>query len=249
MNNEFEITKNINLNNNIDNNLDNLNTVTLEKQKSFLESNLGQVINGGIDLGLRALLPDFIEDQIIEVKDSILTEGFSSGIKTAIDNVVDMGKSVLGIFTGKFENLSQVKNVIKKGGLIDSVSDVLNWGINKSRENGLINSSIANVITKGKNTILNIVSDGIENNLTSQLESIEKIDRYTSNWKSFFQKKDFTDMEKEYKKIEKELKNIMPLENVINNAKRVENLHKLIKNNGKNFNLSNEELELANKLI
>ncbi len=83
----------------IENNLDlkqsNLSNVTYEKQKSFLESNLGQVINGGINLGLKAILPDVIEDEIIEIKDSIITDGFSAGIKTAIDNVVDMGKSVL----------------------------------------------------------------------------------------------------------------------------------------------------------
>ncbi len=71
------------------------NSVTYEEQKGFLETNLGQVINGGINLGLKAILPDFLEDQIIEIKDSIITDGFSAGIKTAIDNVVDMGKSVL----------------------------------------------------------------------------------------------------------------------------------------------------------
>ena len=59
MSNELAIENNINLQN--DNNLGN---VTYEKQKSFLESSLGQVINGGIDLGLRALLPDIIEDVI-----------------------------------------------------------------------------------------------------------------------------------------------------------------------------------------
>lgn len=89
MSNELAIDNNINLENN------NLSNVTYEKQKSFLESNLGQVINGGIDLGLRAVLPDIIEDEVIEIKDSIVTDGFSAGIKTAIDNVVDMGKSVL----------------------------------------------------------------------------------------------------------------------------------------------------------
>ncbi len=87
MNNALAITNDINLENN--------NNVTYEKQKSFLESNLGQVINGGIDLGLRAVLPNIIEDEVIEIKDSIVTDGFSAGIKTAIDNVVDMGKSVL----------------------------------------------------------------------------------------------------------------------------------------------------------
>ena len=73
----------------------NSNSVTYEEQKGFLESTLGQVINGGVNLGLKAILPDFLEDEIIEIKDSIITDGFSAGIKTAIDNVVDMGKSVL----------------------------------------------------------------------------------------------------------------------------------------------------------
>lgn len=78
-----------------------MGNVTYEKQKTFLETNLGQVINGGINLGLRAVLPDFIEDEIIEIKDSIITDGFSAGIKTAIDNVIDLGKSVLRYFYRK----------------------------------------------------------------------------------------------------------------------------------------------------
>ena len=241
--NSLAIENNINLGNN------NSNVVTYEKQKSFLESSLGQVINGGVDLGLRALLPDIIEDQIIDIKNSILTDGFSAGIKTAIDSVVDLGKSALGIITGKFENMSQVKSVVKKGGLIDSVSDVLNWGINKSESKGLINEQTASIIKKGKNTILNTINNNIENNLTYQMESIEKIDKYISNWDTFYQDKDFSNMEKQYKKIEKELSNVMPLENVITKARKLENLHQLIKNKGGDFNLSKEELELANKLV
>lgn len=238
LNNNLELNKN--------NNLDN---ITLQEQKSFLETNLGQVINGGINLGLKALLPDIIEDELIEIKDSILTDGFKAGIKTAIDNVVDLGKSVLGIFTGKFENISQVQNVVKKGGLIDSVSDILDWGIKKAKQNDLINNTTASIIQKGKNTILNTVNNSIENNMNSQIESIDNIDRYISNWNNYFNEKDFNNMDKQYKKIEKELNNIIPLENIINKAKQVENLHNLIKNNGKNFNLSKEELELANILI
>ena len=243
MNNNFEINNNINLENRKS------QEVTYENQKSFLETNLGQVINGGIDLGLKALLPDIIEDEVIEIKDSILTDGFSAGIKTAINNVVDMGKSVLGIFTGKFENMSQVKSVIEKGGLIDSISDVLDWGINKAKENDLIEKNTANLIKKGKNTILNTVNNNIENNLTSQMESVEKVDKYIEKWNEYYKEQDFTNMEKQYNKLENELEKIMPLENTITKARVVENLHNLIKNNGKNFNLSKEELELANKLI
>ena len=55
-------------------------------------------------------------------------------------------------------------------------------------------------------------------------------------------------MEKAYNNIEKELNNIIPLETTINEAKKIENLHQLIRNNGKNFNISQYELELASKL-
>lgn len=242
-NKELEINNNINLENN------NSNNVTYEEQKSFLETNLGQIINGGVDLGLRVILPDIIEDEIIEIKDSIITDGFKEGVKTAIDNAVDLGKSFLGIFTGKFENVSQIKEAVKKGGLIDSISDVLDWGIKKAKENKLIKSSTATLIKKGKNKILNNISDNIENNLDSQVESVEKIDKYITKWNEYYNKQDFTNMQKQYNKIEKELEKITPLESTINKARVVENLHNLIKNNGKNFNLSQEELELANKLI
>ena len=242
MKNDLAINNEINLNNNS-------NIIAYENQKNFLESTLGQVINGGINLGLRALLPDLIEDEVIQVKDSIITDGFKAGIKTAVDNAVELGKSFLGIFTGKFDNMSQVNEAIKKGGLIDSVSQVLDWGVDLAEDNNLINKNTASLIKKGKNTILNTVNNNIENSMSSQIESVEKIDSYISNWNEFYKNQDFTSMEKQYKKIEKELQNIMPLENVITKARVVENLHNLIKNNGKKFNLSNEEIELANKLV
>ena len=55
-------------------------------------------------------------------------------------------------------------------------------------------------------------------------------------------------MEKEYKKIQAELKELMPLENTLKEARIIENLHTIIQNNGQNFNLSNEQVELANML-
>ena len=60
--------------------------------------------------------------------------------------------------------------------------------------------------------------------------------------------RDFSGMEKEYQKIKIELKNLVPIENTINNARNIEMLHKIIKNNGQNFNLTQEQLDLAKKL-
>ena len=55
-------------------------------------------------------------------------------------------------------------------------------------------------------------------------------------------------MEKEYKKLEKEISNLIQLEKTINDVRTIENLHNLIKNNGQDFNLTQEQIELAGKL-
>ena len=55
-------------------------------------------------------------------------------------------------------------------------------------------------------------------------------------------------MESAYKKIEKEIKELVPIEKTISTAREIENLHNLIKNNGQNFNLTTEQLELAQKI-
>ena len=87
------------LTNTIENNISN-ELVTENTQNKFLNSTLGKVINFGLDIGIRALLPDLIENQVIDIKDAILNNGFSAGIKKAISSAIDLGKSALGIVTG-----------------------------------------------------------------------------------------------------------------------------------------------------
>ena len=55
-------------------------------------------------------------------------------------------------------------------------------------------------------------------------------------------------MEREYEKIQEKLEELMPLENTIKEARIIENLHSLIKNNNHDFNLTDEQRELANLL-
>ena len=52
------------------------NKIVNEKtQKSFLESTLGKAVNTAIDIGLRAILPDFVENQVIGIKNNLLNYG------------------------------------------------------------------------------------------------------------------------------------------------------------------------------
>ena len=223
------------------------NNIQIEKN-NFLNSIIGKTINNAIDIGLKSILPDLIENQIIEIKNVLLTNGLKAGIESAVENAIYFGKSAIGIFTGNFENMTQVRTAVADGGIIDTVSDVLDDVINKTYESGYINKSVSSVIKKGKNILLENISSNIKNELDEQTNSIEKLERYVNNWKEYFENKDFAGMTKEYNKIKKQLDNIIPLENILKETRKVEVLHNLIKNNGQNFDISNLEKELAEKL-
>lgn len=236
---EIEKNKNIELKQEI---------INEKSQKNFLETTLGKTINTAIDIGIRALLPDFIDDQIINVKNNLIKNGLQEGIKKTIDDAVDIGKSAIGIITGNFENVNQMQTAVKTGGIIDGISTLLDTVVNKVQSKGLIDYNIARTIKEGKNIILNNVESNIEKTFTDQIKSVEYTNKYINNWRNYYENKNFEGMEKEYQKIKKELKNLVPMEKTINQARTLENLHMFIKNNGQNFNLSNEAIELAEKL-
>ena len=235
-----EITNEVNLNNEITNK---------NEQTNFLESTLGKIINTAIDIGIRVALPEFIDEQVINIKDNLFNYGLKEGITKTIDDAIDIGKSAIGIFTGNFETVSQMQSAVESGGLIDGMSSLLDTVVDKVNEKGIINYNIANTIKQGKNVILNSIESNIEEKFKEQNIEVENIQIYMNNWKENFNNKNFKGMEQEYTKIEKILGNLAPIEKIINQAKMIENLHNLIKNNGQDFNLNQEQLALAEKLI
>lgn len=241
---KLDIESNVDINKDINNN----GLELYNKQKKFLETNLGKTINAALDIGIKAALPNLIENQIIDIKNAIFEQGFKDGIKEIINSSLDIGKSTLGVITGNFENISQVQLAVKNGGILDSISALLDMVVNLCKNKGLINNSVANIIKKSKNTIISSISDKLEETLTNQMKAVEKIENYCKNWNIAYGNQDFLNMEKSYKNIETNLNKIVPLENVIKEARTIENIHNLIKNNGKNFNISKDELILAEKL-
>lgn len=232
---------------NICNNVE--NSLLLENtQKSFLNTLLGKSINTGIDIGIRYLLPDLIENEVIEIKNALLENGLKEGINAAINSLSNMAKSAKGIVTGNFENVSQIKLAVENGGILDTISGILDKSISIANNSRLINNTVASILKKGKNLIVDNISSKIEDRLTNQEEKIEKLGECSNIWRNYFNNKDFNGMEIQYKKIKKIMNELIPFQNIIKEANVIENLHNLIKNNGGNFNLTEDQLELANKL-
>ena len=230
---------------------ENLNDKNIELEKeqtSFLESTIGKVINIGLDAGIKYLLPDLIEDEVINVKDTIMENGLKEGINTAIDSALNLGKSFLGIITGKFENVNQIQKAVENGGIIDSLSGIFDNALNKINEKGKINENIINVIKKGKNIILDNISANIEDKLEQENNKLNKFENNINDWKEAFNNQDFNKMEEKMKTIKEGLNQIIPIENIIKEARLIENIHNKIEANNKNFNISELEMEAAKAL-
>ena len=156
------------------NNLDINNNIELEKeQKNFLNTTLGKTINSAIDIGIRAVLPDFLDEQIVNIKNNLLEYGLKEGISKTIEDAINLGKSTIGIFTGNFENISQMQDAVKSGGVIDGISTLLDSVINRTRKAGLIDNNVSSLIKRGKNIILNNVENNIENTFKKQYQNLE----------------------------------------------------------------------------
>ena len=238
----MDLEKEINLENN------QAELVTEQEQNSFLESSIGKAVDSALDVGLRMILPDFLEEGVLEVKDALFQGGFKEGVQTAIDSAINLGKSIIGVFTGKFDDMSQARDAVKSGGIIDGISSVLDKVINKTSSSGLINSTLASIISNGKDAILNSVSSKIENEFVEQIDGVSELSTYENTWKEYFENENFNGMEEEFNKIQDKLEELMPLEKLIRDARTIENLHMLIKNNGQNFDLTAEQRELADML-
>lgn len=218
------------------------------KQKSFFNSNLGKIVNTAIDVGLRSILPDMIENQVIDIKNALMENGINEGINVAVDKLVDFAKSAKGIVTGNFENLEQVRTAVGSGGIVDTVSNLIDKALNKVYKKGYINYTVNNLIKSGKNVLLNNVTNNIKTEMNNQQDYFKILDNYIEKWKNGYKNHDFNEMEKTYKKIDNLSEKIVPFENTINEIKYVKNMQEILKNNGHNFNLTDAEIELIKNI-
>lgn len=222
--------------------------VVENKQTKFLETSIGKIVNTSLDIGLKIILPDFLENEVISLKDKILENGLKDGISKAIKSAIDVGRKISNISTEKFESISEVKETIEKGGLIDKISKKLEEVINVIEEKGTLTKKNAKKIKKEKNDILDTLSNKLEADFSKQIESSNKIEKYINNWQKYYEEENFAKMCKEFEKIKKENENMIPFEKTNKEINKIENIHNLINSKNGEFNLSEIEKELIKKL-
>lgn len=220
----------------------------INTQENNIKSTIGNIMNNALEYGLKVVLPDFIEEDIIEIKNAFIQEGFTDGVQEIIDKLEDVGKSIVGIFTGEFESLEQAKRVIQKDGLLDGISDVIDLVLKKLVEKKKIDKQAVNIIKKGKKQFLSSIENEIENKYKETTYSLDKLSSYCNEWKQQYKEQNYEEMEKTMKKIKQQLNQKKIVEEIINEARNLEKVQKFIKEKGNIENLSKSEKELLEKI-
>ncbi len=206
------------------------------------------IANTGLEIGLKAILPDFIEDDILDIKDKFVQEGFSKGIQEIINKGEDIGKSIQGIFTGKFETVEQIKRLVQTDGILDGASDIIDKVLKSLVNKKKISKSTYNLIKTGKKEILNSLENELEGYYKINEYSLENLSELCQEWKESYKREDYSEMEKNMKKIKQKLNKNLTIETIINEARNLEKIQKYIEEKGSLENLTENEKILLEKI-
>jgi len=221
----------------------------MQLQKNFMESKIFDATSVALDIGIAIALPDFIEEEVMELKDSIFKNGLVGGIKECINNIIDFGKDVLGVVTNDFKSLGDMKEALKKGGTIDTLSKTLDKVLEGLTYTGIITNKTKSLLKKEKNTILNNIDDNLSKEFNEQEVYLNNIKDYMLNWNKAYENKNFEEMKDIYSELKEYINDIVPLEDTLQKYKKIENLQSLIESKNGNFELSQNEIELSEVLL
>lgn len=207
-------------------------------QDNVLSQILHNAINWSIDAGLRYILPDSIENEVIKIKNDFINGNTAQKIIDNIKGLINSGREKSN--NNEILNFDNIKSFFKNPNTISVLTNTVTSLLSE------------NNIDKEKNSE-KIIYENIESNLdkelVNQIKSLNKIDSYKDEWYKKYEEKDLKEMNKIFKSIKKEFKNIIPFENTIKEIRKIENLNELIKSKGGDFNITKEEKELVNRLV
>lgn len=231
----------------IKNFLNNVGDTISNLQEKFAESNFGKIVKEVMNVGIRVALPDFAENVVIDVTNSLYDNGLKDGIKEIWNNIKSYGKSFLGVSTGKFENIEQIQKATKTGGVLDTISSAFDFALEKAVDNGKITRKTRQSIKTQKNDMIKKMKKEIKEEVDNQAVNVKKINEYATKWQEAFDNKDLKGMQNANKNLKKYLENTMPLENILSESKKIDIIQNLVENTG-SFDITNEEKELASAL-
>ena len=207
-------------------------------QDNALSQILNNVINWSIDAGLRYILPDSIENEVIKIKNDFINGNTAQKIIDNIKGLINSGREKSN--NNEILNFDNIKSFFKNPNTISVLTNTVT---------SLLSENNIDKEKSSEKIIYENIESNLDKELVNQIKSLNKIDTYKDEWYKKYEEKDLKEMNKIFKSIKKEFKNIIPLENTIKEIRKIENLNELIKSKGGDFNITKEEKELVNRLV
>lgn len=221
------------------------------EQKEFLDTTIGKIVDAGLDFAISTFVPDLIEKPVSNLKDKLLSWDFNKEKETISSGALEKTKKSEEN-SGKEVDIGNVvanlKDFLKEEKTINSFSKIIDAAIKELVDKDKISSNVSKMVKEGKNAVVEKIKEKIDHELDGQIVYVEELKEQTEKWKNYYQEKDIKNMKSVSKKIDSLMKDIMPIDTILTEAKQIQNLQQLIKNNNNQFDLSSTQLELAKML-
>ncbi len=227
------------------------NTLTLElekepqlgKQSTSIISNISEAFGEAIKKGTSQMnFPDNIGEAVKSGLEKIDLKDIGSA---AVESALKTGMKNLGMKAGMFNNIKDIFEAIKEGGLKKGLSAGLNVVIGLLK----IPTKAKTMIKNGKDLILDsCFEDELKAVMKKQQNTISRINKKCEQMENAFQKGDNKTLERISKTLKSDLEKVMPIAKVIQKGESILNQYELYKNKGK-MALSAQEKELCQKLV
>ena len=112
------------------------------------------------------------------------------------------------------------------------------------------NKFLDTMLGKAINTGINLgIRALLPNFIEDQVRKVSTLNKNIERWNEYYNQHDFDGIRRETNNIQRNIKSLFPIETTIKEARKIENLYKIIERKGGDFNLSEEEINLANRLV
>jgi vacuolar-type H+-ATPase catalytic subunit A/Vma1 len=235
---------------NLSNGLSNIKNSLSDLQKNFLESKVFSAVNGALDIGIRFALPDCIEDEVISIKDTLLKNGLIEGVKATVKTATDFGKNCVSIATNNFKTVDELESAVKTRGTLDTISEFFDKAVDNAKSAGFISKSTKTKLKSTKKTFIKNVDTNLTSELKQQKSYIKQINEYATKWQKYFNSENLEKMTEVYNEMKNyvETTTVCPFKDNLEKYNEIEMLQSVVTNNGGNFNLSEDELNLVKAL-
>lgn len=223
-----------------------------ERDVEVMKNELGKLVSNTLDRTCTYTIknmpvPDAFKDILYDIKESFKTKDFKEIVKTIVNSSVREGLEIIGFDKEKIQNLKDITEIAKKGGLMQGVKAGIEMVAKKYLDNNLVGDFVYDFFNSIKIEPLNkTFGEKLNNSIENVLKNKEKFFNACNNFKEAYENFDIEKINILSKEIKNKFKVVNYDRECISKNKIIQNITMLV--NSKKEKLTEAQLQLCNVL-